>query len=433
MAIDLNQLLAGYNPSQYGYTYNNDGAKPTGWYKGDVNANPYGSGTAFEDYLAKAGVGMWDPGNPSYGRIGLTNDQAFQGLYPGATMLGYGSGIQGSDPSLAGTQFFTTANGATPNEQFAAANVWGKDMGDHSSWQNNLIDKGWMLPLALAAGPALGAAGFGSGTNVFDSVFSDAISGAGNASWGVNPRDLADPFTSPDIGEVYDKAINVGGGGSAVNPAGSDFLQNVLSDGSMPSTPGSGKTLPSSTPDLLKAGSSVGTSALAKLLGVSDATAQLLGTAGTTLAGIYGSNKAADTLKGIYDQQRADRAPALSAFNNALTNPDSFYSTAPAMGAADAAARALSVQGNPAWNPGLSAKLAANNLGGYNSYLNNLAGPAFGGQVTQAATGGGIASAQNNLGNTIGGGITAATTPTNDFASILQQLKGMGLNFGVPV
>ena len=172
-------------------------------------------------------------------------------------------------------------------------------------------------------------------------------------------------------------------------------------------------------------GSSVGTSALAKLLGISDSAAQLLGAGGTTLAGLYGANKANNTLQNIFDQQRSDRAPALAAYNNALNNPNSWYTSAPAMGAADAAARALSVQGNPAWNPTLSAKLAANNLGGYNSYLNNLSGPAFGGQATQAALGTALAGTQNQAANAVAGGLGNLTTPTTDIATLLKQLQGL--------
>ena len=174
----------------------------------------------------------------------------------------------------------------------------------------------------------------------------------------------------------------------------------------------------------------VASSMLSRITGMNPDLTQLLGTAGSTLAGLIGSNNQTNTIQGIYDQQRADRAPALAAYNSALSNPDSWYTSAPAMGAADAAGRALSVGGNPAANPGAISKLAANQLGGYNQYLSGLSGPAFGGQSTQAQLGTSLAGSQGNLGTILGGGITAATTPTSDLATLLKQLKDSGYNLG---
>lgn len=448
MAIDLNQLIAAYNPSQYGYARNTDGSKPNGWYlNGAENpSDPYGGGTAFDNYLTQHGVGMWDPGNPVWGRVGVTNKQAFDYLNPGAQILGQGGISNGQfDPNGGQMQFYT---GGGPARGTALAN---RDYGDNTGINKLVSTIGPAIPLALAtagAGGFLGGAGgamdLGGGLtldefgNVGGGLFqggniaaSDGLGVLGDSSWGVNSRDLANPFTSPDIGEEYNQAVNVGNGGSALDPTGGGFpnipgASQLMTDGSTPSTKGSG---------LPMGASSVGTSALAKLLGISDSTAQLIGAGGTTLAGILGANKQSDTLKSIFDQQRSDRAPALAAYNSALSNPDTFYQTAPAMGAADAAARALSVKGNPAWNPTLSAQLTANNLGGYNSYLNNLAGPAFGGQSSQAQLGTAIAGTQGSQANAVAGGLGNVTTPTSDLQALLKQFGGLAsaagsLNFG---
>lgn len=126
------------------------------------------------------------------------------------------------------------------------------------------------------------------------------------------------------------------------------------------------------------------------------------------ILGYLSSQQQTGSLEGIYNQQRADRAPALAAYNNALANPDQFYNSAPAMGSTDAVLRKLSVQGNPAANPGLLSQAAAYNLGGYNSYLAGLAGPAFGGQSTQAQLGTNIANAQGGGLEAIGAGVKTA-------------------------
>ena len=96
------------------------------------------------------------------------------------------------------------------------------------------------------------------------------------------------------------------------------------------------------------------------------------------------------------------------------------------MGSADAAARALSVHGNPASNPGDIAKLAANQLGGYNQYLAGLSGPAFGGSSTLAGLGTSLAGLEQGAGNTVAGAAGNLTTPTTDYSSLLKLLQGAG-------
>lgn len=124
--------------------------------------------------------------------------------------------------------------------------------------------------------------------------------------------------------------------------------------------------------------------------------------------GWLGADKQADALTGIYNQTRADRMPALSAFNAALNDPNSFYNSAPAMGATDAVLRRLSVQGNPAANPGLLSQAAAYNLGGYNDYLRALSGPAFGTTNSEINVATGAAGAQGQGLNALGFGLNTA-------------------------
>jgi hypothetical protein len=121
--------------------------------------------------------------------------------------------------------------------------------------------------------------------------------------------------------------------------------------------------------------------------------------------GYLGADKMADAYQNIYNQTRADRMPALGAFNTALQNPNDFYNSAPAMGATDAVLRKLSMQGNPASNPGLLSQAAAYNLGGYNDYLRALSGPAFGTAGTEVNVASGAANAQGGGLNALGFGL----------------------------
>ena len=138
---------------------------------------------------------------------------------------------------------------------------------------------------------------------------------------------------------------------------------------------------------------------------------------------MYNADQQTDTLKSIYDQQRADRAPALAAYNTALANPDTWYNSAPAMGSLDAVLRKLSAQTGSPVDPGALSRAAAYNLGGYNSYLSGLAGPAFGGQQTQATLGTNIANTQGGALTTLAGGLSDILNPKPQGLGMADLLK----------
>jgi hypothetical protein len=148
----------------------------------------------------------------------------------------------------------------------------------------------------------------------------------------------------------------------------------------------------------------------------------ILGTLGSTALGVYGAGQASNQLHSVYDQITNARAPSLSAFNNAVTNPNSWYTSAPAMGAADAASRALSTQGNSADNPSLISQLSANQLGGYNKYLTTMAGPAFGAQPLQAQLGQNLATAAQGIPANLASGL-GSLTGTDPTSRLLDGLK----------
>lgn len=154
----------------------------------------------------------------------------------------------------------------------------------------------------------------------------------------------------------------------------------------------------------------------------------VLAGAGQAALGYFGANQQSNALENIYNQTRADRLPALNAYNNALANPDSFYNSAPAMGATDAVLRRLSVNGNPALNPGDISKAASYSLGGYNDYLRGLTPAAFGTASTEANLGAGVANAEGGGLNAIGYGLGTALNPQPNLMDLIKQMGG--INFG---
>lgn len=269
-----------------------------------------------------------------------------------------------------------------------------------------------------AAGPDVGAGDGGA----FDM-------GGSNGYGGTTPINSGSGLSLGDV-----RTPPLGGGGSTTTaPAGTDANGNLVDANGTPYGPPSSSTAGGTVADSrtipgAETGGGTG-SALSRVLN-GTATPQdylsLAGTIGSTGLGIAGANNQSNQLRDIYNQQRADRAPALTAYNNALSNPNSWYSSAPAQGAADAAARALSIHGNPAGNPGDIAKLSAYNLGGYNSYLNGLEPAAFGGQQTQALLGTNAAQASGGIYNALGSGLAGLTNPPQSGLGQLSQILNLG-------
>ena len=156
---------------------------------------------------------------------------------------------------------------------------------------------------------------------------------------------------------------------------------------------------------------------------IDPSTLGLLGTGLSTALGAYGANQQAKSLTDIANQARGDRQPALNAFNSALSDPNGWYNSAPAMGATEAVLRKLSVgAGNPATNPTALSQAAAYNLGGYNDYLRTMSGPAFGGQASTIAAQTNAAQGNTNVYNALGSGLASLTSNQPDTNGLLAQL-----------
>lgn len=189
----------------------------------------------------------------------------------------------------------------------------------------------------------------------------------------------------------YSLASGVGGGLGGSATLGAAAL-SPYSLGS-PSTSGAGTG--ATTPNVGAPGAPTGTaaggtaaSALTKLLSGAEMTpadwASLgIGAAGAlapAALGYLGAGSTADTIREISAQSRADRQPSLDYYNSLLTPQgiENYYKTPEVTGSVDAILRKLSMQGNPADNPGLLGQAAAYNLGGLTNARARAAGPAFG-------------------------------------------------------
>lgn len=412
--------------------------------------------------LAKYGIGKESLGDKVLGAMPIILGSLMMGgagaLTAGAGGAGAGVAASGlvdaaAAPAVAGATGSTVGGavgGLGSSVGLSAADLAGlTQMGQAAGLQGAVLDS------FVGSGGTLGstAAGLGGG----------GVIGMGNeGAWGANPTggEVAPgttppgtPTPTPSFTDAMQKYISdmftpegllkqgvstgvsqlVQSGGDAATDAATNTATGTMAD--FMKNAGAGTT-PQTITDLLNSpaapsikqifdtagGGAAGASALAQLLGIDDATAKLLGTALSTGLGVYGSNQQANSLAGIAAQSRADRMPALNAYNTALTHPDTFYNSAPAQGGLDAVLRKLSVQGNPALNPGALSKAAAYNLGGYDDYLKSLQGAAFGTAGNEMNVNVQGATAANGIPNSLGYGLAGLTSTDNGLSSLMSQL-----------
>ena len=296
--------------------------------------------------------------------------------------------------------------------------------------QDSWADSLWMLPMAGLGGITAGAAFGGAGA-------AEAAGGAGAATGGgaggvIGGTGATAGTFGPYASAAAADAAGLAQMGAAAGLSGDALAAFVAAGGAASLAPFAGM---SGFGPIAKAALGAGTAAtglstLENILKSGGSLAdwsKIISALGPAALGYFGADKQSDSLTDISNQLRADRAPALSAFNNALANPNEFYNSAPAMGSVDAILRKLSMEGNPANNPGSLAKAAAYNLGGYNDYLKTLSGPAFG--TAGAETNVNVAGAGADAGkmNSIGYGVGQLFNPQPSIADLAKQY---GLNIG---
>lgn len=154
--------------------------------------------------------------------------------------------------------------------------------------------------------------------------------------------------------------------------------------------------------------------------------ASLLGTGLSGLLGLAGADATRSSLNSALDLIKPTAEAAGGAYRNALANPDSWYQSAPAMGATDAVLRKLSVNGNPAMDPGALSKAAAYNLGGYTNYLSSTGNTAVGAANAANSLTAPIAANAAAPYNVAGATLGSALNPTPSLADLLKQYGNIG-------
>jgi hypothetical protein len=143
-------------------------------------------------------------------------------------------------------------------------------------------------------------------------------------------------------------------------------------------------------------------------LDVDQNTLGMLGQLGGAGIGLLGSKQQSDALKDLQAQMTGQRAPFLNKAVGYLNNPDSFYTSPEATGAANATMRALSTKfGNPGVSPTAQGLATGALYDRYSNTVNSLGSLGLSGQGIQANLGQQIASTSGQpyaiAGNTISG------------------------------
>lgn len=281
--------------------------------------------------------------------------------------------------------------------------------------------QGFMGPLAPGAGLETQMALNGLGTSAGNFLNPDFV----------GPPDSAAPNF---YGPPESAAPNFYGPPTSAMPSANTSLPSMPTTPNLPGTnsptlptvPGTSETVipgvptgtPSASGNLMDWLQGTGTNGLPNWLSAG-------GSALSGLLGYSGGQDALNLLKTNADREWNARQPALNTFNNALTNPDTWYQSAPAMGGVDAVLRKLGVNGNPALNPGDLSKAAAYNLGGYNDYLKTLQGPAFSTAGVTSQNTGQVAAATGAQYNPLRSALGDILNPTPDISKQVGQLGGL--------
>ena len=295
-----------------------------------------------------------------------------------------------------------------------------------------------LMPWLIAGGAGLGAlagagatgAGTGGLLSAADTAAIDAASMGAGGNLGGAAAGLADYGAAQAAAQAA---------GSAAAGEATSMLPTLPSIPSIPSAPGTQPPAPvqdltPNSPNYTPGGTRPppDPGLISKILNgtaTADDWAKVLGAAAPGVLGYFGAGSTADAAKEIAAQSRADRQPSLDYYNSLLTPQgiENYYKTPEVTGSVDAILRKLSMQGNPADNPGLLGQAAAYNLGGLTNARAGAAGPAFGTAGSEMNVN--LAGAQAGAGqyDAIGLGLSRMLNPQPSFED---TMKKYGLTIG---
>ena len=323
-------------------------------------------------------------------------------------------------------------------------------------WLNFAENAPFILPSLFSAGTGIAAAG-GLGnylSNAADAItnlpstISNGVSNIGetlsNLPSNVSNYLSGDGAAAPnfwDSPEAFASPSTIEAGGSLVQPASAlENLNQSINDSNYgvstttPQVPVVERGVaPASTGAVKTAAGSAGTaSSLAKILDGSATAADylsVLGTAGSTALGIFGSKDAADSYRSLSEQSRNDRLPFLNKSLEWLNNPESFYS-GPGKAGLDANLRALSAtHGNPIGSPTALGIATEAGMRDWRNAVTGFGNIGLSGEDTRMQLGSNAIKADGGVYNALGSGLADLTTPKR--SSLEDLLKSMGTKFSL--
>jgi hypothetical protein len=269
-------------------------------------------------------------------------------------------------------------------------------------------------------------AGYGAGSGSLGGGITPGAAATGIGG-GVAGTGLTSGTTT---GAVGGGALGSGltGAGTSLGTFGAESLYPVLG-GTAAANGAAGLGSASAGTAGVGAGTAAGAAAGTSLSRILDGTAttadylSVLGTAGATGLGIFGSQQQANALRDIAAQGRADRAPFLSKSLEYLNDP-SAYAAGPGKTTLDSVLRALSVKGNPADNPSSLEIATQAGLRDWRDAVTGFGNMGLAGEDTRASLLSKATGADANALNALGYGVGQITNPPTSLADILKQLKG---------
>lgn len=247
------------------------------------------------------------------------------------------------------------------------------------------------------------------------------IGAGGSAAAGATPALLGETALAPVLGGT----AAAGAGAGLLGSGGLSPTEEAAQFGyAPPAAPSEGLF------NLPAAGGGAGVASGTALSRIIDGTAntadwaQVLGTAGATGLGVYGSMREGDRLSNLQQQMRADRAPYLAAGTNYL-DPQKWIE-GPGQAFTKGTLQQLSAtHGNPISSPtalGIATDASMRNwLGG----VNTLGSLGLGGQGIQAQLGSQAAGAYGDIYGNIGGGISDIVNPRRSLADLMREYRGV--------
>jgi hypothetical protein len=368
--------------------------------------------------MAGAGIGAGAAGAAGASGAGAGSLAALEaGALTGS--LGYGAALESS---LAGLGAAGAGAGSLTDASWGSGNLTtpSSSIPQFGSPTPDLLGQYGNLPSTIADATALAPTqNLGAGA-----LFDGATTGLGGL--GLNISNIPTPPAGGGGGGATDANVVESQG----NVTGGGVLNSNLTSGQIESALG----LPAGALSGLGGAASSTGSALGRLLSgsaTSEDWAKMLGTAGSTALGIYGSNQQADALRGIAEQARTDRQPFLNKSLEWLNNPQA-YQDGPGKFALDSTLRALSVQGNPIGNPGNLAIAGDIANRGWQNAVTGFGNLGLAGQDTRSQLLSNAATADRGVTTALSSGLGSLTSPDNSLDALMKKLQGNGFSqFGL--